>query len=112
VGFRDVFTIVSFYGNRASIAENLCVNKDEPVKKCRGKCYLSKQLEDNSTEQGEAPPANRLFDHFELKVLPTEKSTQAMLMARLAGKANWVFETSLYQSGYHSAPFQPPKGMV
>ena len=46
--------IVSNYSlNIKNIVEKYCVNKDKPVLKCNGKCYLKKQLEfstsDNST---------------------------------------------------------------
>ena len=47
--------IVGYYGlNVKSIVEKYCVNKNKPVLKCNGKCYLKKKLEfsasDTSTE--------------------------------------------------------------
>ena len=44
---------IDFQARQGFIAENLCVNKSEPIKLCSGKCYLSKQLEmtDLDTEQ-------------------------------------------------------------
>lgn len=31
--------------NEAYVAEELCENKEKPVLKCNGKCYLAKQLQ-------------------------------------------------------------------
>lgn len=35
---------MNFYSNRAAITEKYCVNKEQPEKKCHGKCHLEKQL--------------------------------------------------------------------
>ncbi len=36
---------VAYYRiNRDYIAENLCVNRDKPMLKCNGQCYLAKKL--------------------------------------------------------------------
>ena len=43
--------IVGYYGlNIKNIVEKYCINKDKPVLKCNGKCYLKKQLEFSSAE--------------------------------------------------------------
>lgn len=40
----QTLTVVHFYSNRAAITEKFCVNKEQPEKKCHGKCHLEKQL--------------------------------------------------------------------
>ena len=43
--------IVGYYGlNIKNIVEKYCINKDKPVLKCNGKCYLKKQLEFSSAD--------------------------------------------------------------
>ncbi|MCB0521212.1 MAG: hypothetical protein H6577_10700 [Lewinellaceae bacterium] len=108
-GCRDVFTILYFYGNQSFIAENLCINKDQPEKNCHGKCYLSKQLEENDGKQSNDPPPNRLFGDFELKALPTEVTIHGLLIQKLEGRPAWAFEKQLYQSVHSSSLFQPPE---
>jgi hypothetical protein len=109
VGFRDVLSILYFYSNQSYIANNLCINKDQPEKNCHGKCYLSQLLNENNDGKDESPPINRLFDRFELKVLPSEISDHGFLIERLKGKANWAFRNLLYQSDYFHSLFQPPE---
>ena len=109
VGIRDVFTILYFYGNQTFIAKNLCVNKDLPEKNCHGTCFLSKLLGEDGSGHGENLPLNRLFDHFELKVLPSEISTVGMLSVRLIERASCTFDNSLYQSDFFARVFQPPE---
>lgn len=111
VGFRDVFTILYFYGNRTFIAENLCINKDLPKNTCQGKCILAKQLEESNREQDESIPLNGIFDHLELKVLPTEISVHQFLIESLERQRNWNLGDLLYQSGYFSSVFHPPKSL-
>jgi hypothetical protein len=44
--------LVGFEINRDVIATTLCINRDEPVKKCMGKCFLAQQLKtDKEKEQ-------------------------------------------------------------
>lgn len=39
------FPIAYYYWNQSYIAEELCVNKDQPEMCCMGSCYLKTQLE-------------------------------------------------------------------
>lgn len=41
----------TFYANRSYVAENLCVNKDNPAMHCNGKCQLDKKLQDSDDKQ-------------------------------------------------------------
>ena len=44
-----------FWANQQWVAEAYCINKDEPLLMCQGKCYLQKVIE---TEVGEDAPAS------------------------------------------------------
>jgi hypothetical protein len=45
-GMAKLWIAVDFKINQAFIAENYCINKDDPVLMCSGKCYLSQQLQE------------------------------------------------------------------
>ena len=48
---RETFIYLSFKLNQSYIVKNLCVNKDEPVNSCCGKCVLKKQLDENRKQE-------------------------------------------------------------
>lgn len=51
----SVFILANFYINRADISQNLCVNRFDKVKLCKGKCYLEKDLKQNEKQQEKFP---------------------------------------------------------
>ncbi len=54
---RPVMPVITYVVNQDYIAEFLCVNKDKPVLKCNGKCYLSMQLKAQSEKKKENLPS-------------------------------------------------------
>lgn len=61
--FSLPLTYAWFYANRAEIAAKHCVNLEEPIPMCYGKCYLTDvvaaQLPSEANEPGPSAPANR-----------------------------------------------------
>ena len=53
--FKDVFIFVSFKMNQRYIAENLCINKDNPFSDCEGSCFLKKQLSESNEDENKQP---------------------------------------------------------
>lgn len=54
-----------FQMNREYIAEVLCINKEEPVRKCNGQCFLKKNLDVSDSESsgnGTVPPVKVKFE--------------------------------------------------
>lgn len=47
-----------FFANRGYIAEKLCVNKDKPMLKCHGKCYLAKKLKETENDKQQNLPVS------------------------------------------------------
>ncbi|WP_051413442.1 hypothetical protein [Zhouia amylolytica] len=62
--FKPLWPVVDYIINYKYISEVLCENKDKPELNCDGKCYLSKMLAQETTEQDKNP--------FEGKQLKTE----------------------------------------
>ncbi|MCO6490454.1 MAG: hypothetical protein J5I98_18715 [Phaeodactylibacter sp.] len=52
---REALIGLWFRANQESIAENYCINKDEPLLMCQGKCYLQKVIETEAPEDAPAP---------------------------------------------------------
>ena len=44
-----------FWANQQWVAEAYCINKDEPLLMCQGKCYLQKVIETEASEDSPAP---------------------------------------------------------
>lgn len=51
--FYSFFWQVNFYINQQEITRLECENKDKPLMKCNGKCYLAKQLQKAENELNE-----------------------------------------------------------
>jgi len=49
--FSRFFVYAGFEFNRNYIATVLCENRDKPVMKCAGKCYLSKKLKQEAEKE-------------------------------------------------------------
>ncbi len=106
-GCRDVLTIVYFYGNQTYIIENFCVNRKKPEKQCNGKCYLSKQLEE---ERDEDVPLNHLVYQFKLKIAFSDYLSLGILdVEAIHNKLIEAFDSPLYHSDYFFKILQPPE---
>lgn len=44
-----------FWANQEQVADQHCINKEEPLLMCQGKCYLQKVIETKATEDAPAP---------------------------------------------------------
>ena len=51
--FYSFFWQINFYINQQEITRIECENKDKPLMKCNGKCYLAKQLQKAEDELNE-----------------------------------------------------------
>jgi hypothetical protein len=51
--FGQVVVVASFYLQRDFIVSVLCENKAKPAMKCKGKCYLNKQLQKHQQEENQ-----------------------------------------------------------
>ncbi|MGH1366077.1 MAG: hypothetical protein ACRBF0_21135 [Calditrichia bacterium] len=52
-----VIPVIDFQMRWDYIAKNLCVNKDNPISTCAGKCYLNKKIK-QSSDEGENNPTS------------------------------------------------------
>lgn len=52
--FAPFYTYAGYFINKDFIAENFCINKAKPEMDCEGKCYLVKQLAEQSGKSAES----------------------------------------------------------
>ena len=105
-----VMIYVNFEINREYIAKNLCINRDEPITVCGGKCYLQKQLEDQARKEQSNPLQNiqagrdvllflqhpPVYQFF--KTMVTEKKYAPYLVWRAISVISPVFRPPIDQS--------------
>lgn len=63
---REVVHIAFFLWNQGSIEQTLCINKSNKLKKCHGKCLLSKKMKETPPEQNMPVPLKLIKQQFEL----------------------------------------------
>ena len=80
--FSQYFVYVGFEFNKNYIATVLCINRDKPVLKCNGKCYLSKQLKqaaEKEKNQERAASKSVLHDACMSQEIVMEVSSQLLM---------------------------------
>ena len=55
-GLSKVAIVLDFKINQELITELFCINKEEPLVMCSGKCYLGKQLEASQDQEDDRGP--------------------------------------------------------
>ena len=100
--------LIDFKINQDFIAEVLCINKEEPMTVCNGKCYLSSQLKKGiEQEEKQAPPAkketlNLVYCIPKLSVFISDLSPLDFLELKPFLKADF------YGEGFLTSIFRPP----
>lgn len=109
VGFRDVFTVLSFYSQRALITEAYCVNINRPELMCNGQCYLARQMQQEEDEERTMLPFPGQFDHFQLtSYIIDNLFTPSVIVGRTKRiQPEWAGRG--YPSESLSRVFQPPE---
>lgn len=84
---RPVMPYIEYAVNKDYIANNLCINRDNPHSCCEGKCYLEKQIR-KSSESGDSKgnQTNNKVQNEDLKEFVTSLTSNSK-----------VFETHLQQ---------------
>jgi hypothetical protein len=94
-----------FFANRNYIAKELCINRDKPKMQCDGKCYLSKQIQQQEKQDQQTNNSKR--EKFELQFffLPAN-----ITMASYSTVTNKLYKelNSIALPDYPHAVFHPP----
>ena len=105
--FSSLFILANFYLNRADIIQNLCVNRFDKVKLCKGKCYLEKDLKQNVKQQEKFPDLKlkEINLYYPSVSIENDFSDSAFLLLSKV----FIVEQNHYSSTYLTSIFHPPK---
>lgn len=99
-----LFQYSLFLINQKYIADNLCVQKEEPINTCCGNCYLKKEMNEEKEETSSKFVINELKTEFNLIIDNSinfksfiEKTTQI------------IFKNNPYNFITYISIFHPPK---
>ena len=95
-----------YYLNYDYIADVLCINKEEPMTMCYGKCYLNEQLEKSSATDETTPPLMEI--KWEKQPLVFSDFLQYPLDADFHNLKTLSFEQSFPVKNHASKPPTPP----
>ncbi len=101
--------LIDFKINQDFIAKVLCVNKDEPIKMCNGKCYLSEQLKKAEEQEEKQAPTSKK-DKLEVTYYYSKSSFEfSDCVDTYLSKINPASENELFTSSFISDIFRPPR---
>ncbi len=105
---KDMMTYVHFLYNRADIVETLCVNRDKPERKCEGKCFLKKQIEEDHKEDAVIPNLLKEFSS-NIVFLPTNNTSFTSVLFYVNNKQLIVYTDDEHSYNYSKDVFHPPQ---
>jgi len=102
--FRIWIPHIEYQINKKYIAENLCVNRNNPQMHCAGKCYLKKQIK--KTEERENQPKNLIFKTNDVYWLAFEIRKKFISEVKTLPQTPFL---NLYDFLISEKPFKPPQ---
>ena len=104
-----LWIVVDFKIHQAFIAETYCVNKDDPILMCSGKCYLSQQLKEaEEPHQQDLPFSSRLKMEISLFIKAFRFNFQLIAWAK-PQRTTFPDHSILPDSSYLDSVFHPPE---
>jgi hypothetical protein len=91
--------------NKEYISKVLCINKERPKMECSGKCFLSKKLKQQETEDEQAPNSKK--EKFEMPVFFHPKQYYLYALALLS-KAHFDRYDFMVSNPFLNPVFHPP----
>jgi hypothetical protein len=105
--FYKLGMISYFQLNRDYIAEVLCINKEKPLSKCHGQCFLKRKLNlADETPKAPAPVSKVKGEIIFFLVSPCYRLGQQALLQPL--EMNSAYH-KIYSFDYSSSTFHPPQ---
>lgn len=103
-----IWILVDFKIHQDYIAEMLCINKDEPITMCNGKCYLEDQLQKAEEKEQEQIP-QELKQKVEIFYLSNLHMQLMDLFIDIDAIRQSTVSHDKYCSSYLASIFHPPK---
>ena len=111
-GLTRLAIFIDFKINQDFIADAYCINKDEPLSLCSGKCYLTEQLKKaNEKEEKQIPVSQK--ERLEITYFTPQTAFYAGLLESQVKK----FTIPPYRSPFHPTAisigiFRPPQSAL
>ena len=105
--FRDVVSYVSFYFNQDYISQNLCINRNNPKMKCKGKCVLKNSLSENHKKEDNKTPNPQQKEPF-VFIIPNIELKPKPHISHNFKKVLYTYQCTFYASDYLDKVFHPP----
>jgi hypothetical protein len=102
---NKIAILINFKINQEYIAENLCVNKDEPESCCEGKCQLEKELIKEEKKE-KTPSAPNLKEKHE--AFPCVLAVKKILFYNNKPSKHFTFYITNYSLAISNSIFHPP----
>ncbi len=95
-----------YHMNKKYISEQLCENRNNPSKHCKGHCYLSKQLE--KADEGEKKQSSQILKEKEELVSENNYSETKMYSPSAIIKKFHSSKLRIYVSDFKNELVKPP----
>lgn len=106
---KPIFPVLDYVANHQYIAKELCINKENTIIGCDGKCYLVSQLA-KASELEKPISSNKKITVLESEVLFFQeiKSFETPVIYFNNKKTSSQFYQNLYSDNFCSSVFHPP----
>jgi len=103
-----VLPFLDYFANYDYISKVLCINKDEPVKTCNGKCHLVQEIKNATSGEGTNPSVPLV--QWERNVLILSSTTVLDLEEKIYElKQRTEFFSISIENLFYCPPTPPPK---
>lgn len=113
VQFQPTFILLKWKINQEQIIAEQCVNKNEPEKKCHGKCQLSAELKkvNPPTQSSEPAPETRVDLTKLISDLPQVNFFFVFKIQKERMEVNSLY-LSVLKEAFLNDCFQPPENFI
>lgn len=105
---RPVLPMINYAVNYDYIVENLCENRAKPELMCKGKCYVSKELNKNNQEQTTQNSHKISVPTIDVFMVAEDFKFTHSDIDSIHLESISTFFTISYYSEYYSKIFHPP----
>ncbi|HRP55846.1 hypothetical protein [Agriterribacter sp.] len=103
--FSSFVIRADYFINKSYIARVLCINKEKPQTHCNGKCYLTKQLDQQEKQDQQAPVPK--WEKFDMQPFFLPKDLD-FLNDRLLVTTEYPIENEMLTFSFPRSIFHPP----
>ena len=109
INFKS-FVTVSYFVNQAEIIELFCINKEQPVLECNGKCHLASQLAEVENNSEDSPFSQSNINYsLEINLSLVNNEIDIQPPTDELVQVNYSTQNTIPCDGFTSTTSPPPK---